>query len=64
MKYESGKKKKRGRPKMINQAQLGDEFSKESEQKNQLRGLRFSPLRKTMKSNFKKKSRLFHFDFK
>ena len=58
------RKKPRERPKMINQAQLGDEFSKESEQKNQLRGLRFSPLRKAMKSNFKKKFSFFHFDFK
>ena len=58
------RKKPRGRPKMINQAQLGDEFSKESEQKNQLRGLRFSPLRKAMKSNFKKKFSFFYFDFK
>ena len=58
------RKKNRGRPKMINQAQLGDEFSKESEQKNQLRGLRFSPLRKATKSNFKKKFSFFHFDFK
>ena len=32
------RKKNRGRPKMINQAQLGDEFSKESEQKKPAEG--------------------------